>query len=1805
MTMRTRLGPNNPFLLPHAPYVNPPVGYIIETVESFDAIEYDIYISGSSGNELINDAESHGVSSTNGTADSQLMSYDAIIYDILKTSGTANSPLTSYDAVVYDTVKTSGLANSPFTSYDSNVNVVQVSGSSGNELINDAKSYEIDITSGESNSLFSSYDSNDNSIQVSGSSGNELINDAESYNIVSVGGLINDGIQLEFEGYSDVNMSFSPYLKFVFEGYSETNLVLSQIDKGSIIYTISELFNTQPILGRTIFSKNCLIHKKGEVLSVGNDAQIVSFNEIDVWSEPFNDSHVGMYIKVYGDVSGANNGEFKILNVINKKRVKVDCSGFYIIDEIETFIRITRSLNELKKAFNNHMLYVGPHYNTDDNNMVVSDDARYYHDSVVLINEIKQKFNLHIVNDTPHYGADTSNTVLYKDCDANKGIRNEIGSIILLLNELNYKFNNHRHSTDYHDIPDVISKNSEPFVNPVIGSGQNSGLFGWEITDKKYGQLADDPSDVTAEVNGFVVGVDAVFGDTGAVVLTNTPVHGDDVRLSYFDINKIFMPFSKLNSVAYVLNSYLSNTGCGFDNSVNMIGSYLINPENGIENTSKAPFEPMSANWKFIAEERAQSALLNDPTTLIMNVPTNKYRNDVFEKQNYESTIVIDGYKSPESTGWTLCGNSYYSLIPGSDTITINSVSKSYYIINSDLSIDSIINESFRAGVSDYEPLGCFSGSAFGAVLGNKIVCVGFVETNANSLESSIVRLNEVKNNFNIHVRLAGQHIPNDLDNFVISNDATDKNSLVSLYNNIKYYYNNHVRKHGVGVVHTSYDSLNQIYTDDITINSSDDLIISLINDMTLKFNTHIVSSSHYIPDSSSTVGYVHQIGVLTGNDFSDESNWVTKVSYWKNIKTYRVNIANNTVSLYTTDNTDPVIKIDTAVLPLHADVDIEFDSVGGFFFGNFLNNKCSSFWNLARININPINDVLSLEPKNISYTPVSTPDTVSQHEWIRIGDSGVSLVNNGKLVINSSSSTKNKLSLTGDTNGYIRCEPSINSESMYNVEIACSVDYNTSGISRYSCGLFIGDNGYDVGLSFLSVLPQKASVIGSTKLPIVVQKGDTLIINDGLSNNMYTFDNQQSNIQNVVTLINQHFGWQVVDVVQVGSNTHVKMLSSGSGSKSSLNIVGGTVLSKFGINPGVYTGSDSIDSPSISYYNSDPSIWQSNGDQFIDKARNNVVMVDESLSGYSSITLTDDNILSPIISSNTNWKLGFNIYVHSSTPGDQILSGGNLKFCGAYVSIDEGVGGKKLDVMLTSDLSGNKFVSFYTYNHDSDILISLSDSYFNWDDKKIHRFYVTSDKTGDTVSLFIDDSYMTSFQYSSLYNSDSSRVISFGTGMNNTSNATLDTSMSKIEWYDVFAYNDVLSNSNAYRCIGVYKGGDEKKLSSYDTYNVEWFNNHTYTITKDPSYGVSIKIDDGSSPVLILQYDNLSLPHSSNSVFSSISNGCGYVAFGCFDQLSIVKQSVSHVKYYVSNLSLSDNTNRNNNVINSVNYASSYNHVRTDESHEHYHFSSCSCGTPSDDFMSLNKSNGVLLNDTTVPYQITQDVATVGGITRIMTEVNSVSSVGVNDSVSSLVDDTIYVVGAPDADYSTVQYPDFSKLYNLLNNILNMAALHSVKEDSHNYIIDTISYYNQFPNGNVVADAVKTANHMKLWFNKHALNLKSHINAGTPVQSPDAYDYDSCVTLANELKQKFNYHLTDNGVHGCLVYVSFEQPVGAIYDAVRSYVDEVGEIGHLFPFDESINSIVIGTPYTDSYNNVIVSYVTYTMGSSSPVVIQ
>lgn len=1493
---------------------------------------------------------------------------------------------------------------------------------------------------------------------------------------------------------------------------------------------------------------------------------VIGPTQVQVPTGSFDLTFIGKTVTISGSPNERNDGTFFISSVANSTTLVLSNASFDASDPNATLNAVMALANNLKLNFNAHVLNGGGplpyvHGTTDPGDIVTVPDAVNLVTVCTLLNQILANFLTHIglVGPSPsvHLVADSVDVILLPQAT-------NLPSAFYLANALRQAYENHRDSAIYHYTRDNTDRITVPSALVAFQSGIYIGPFSWTISNPQIGMIADVPGDVEVFVNNAEVSVDAVFGLLGAVVLTNIPGHLDTVSINYDFLSNPPTQIQRLNSPEFNLNQAKNLAITGLPGHKYRARATLLDPSDPFP-TIRSPVQPQRTGWKYKMLERSYTAVLNDPNTLLLNVPTNRVFFPVLNDQVFEVVIRYDPTTLPDKAidPWTLEGQGTMSLAPGGAGLTIIDSNPSsgpgieppFYTHAIDLTFDSTVSAAFRVYMSATQPDGAFSGVAFGISDGQKVAIAGLLITNANNLSSAIVMLNNIAAAYADHLVQTGVHLPNDTVDDVTVVNATNLESLIILANNLATVFNQHL-SHGGGYIHLLVDT-----SDAITAPAAVDLpsALVLVNQLWTFYNTHLTAPGiHYHNDTFNSVSMIQQIGFLTNAGYPEfESSWNSSAVNWSEFATYRIfRDSAGDVSLYTSGAVTPIASVQSAQLPAASDIDMRLDPMSQVFFGSIGRRTTStSVWAFIRVDVQPIDEDQIGFNKSVNYQPTIVPELDPTAPWITIGQAGFERITTSpnKLVVDSTASAPPSeiASLgmtTGAYRGFLRLEPILTRVAASSVEFTASVGFYTFSLDNKAAGVFIDDDTFSTWFLFLQDTPSAATVTGTISAPFAIATNDQAIIGIGMSEPVtVTFSAPAPTTSQVISVINSAIGFALASAGPLGN---IILTDQTLGASSKITLVAGAALTKLGLAIGTYFGRDSNPEPKVSWFgdttpDQDTPQWVASGTQTPEMLGRTMRITDSSTSDFLVYTINNPLYTNPILVPATDWKVDFRLAVQSFTPGTAIVSGNNLRFAGVLVNVDEGTSGKNVELQYAVDQFGGTYINVLSYNHGTGFLDQQAFFPFAWNDGNIHSIDLFTNKTAGICMVLADNVLLGNFSYPGLHSGVAGPALTFGSGGTAVANGDPRTAMSVVDWNSVCTFRDLkLADPTAAsrRFVGIYAGGDPSLLASYYITQVDWTSPHTYRIVRDPSGNVSVFLDGGNIPVISINYDAIKLPGVSASFLQPITGDRECIAFGSFEPEEISRTIWGPIKYSIGKLTLTNDLIPPHQTLNQGNAVVSPEHLRTQLPHKHAGFTVYSGGTPSDDFMAdPNLAAFTNLGEGTPPVPITQNLESRGGLVRtavLQESIDSTLFVDQNAFLTDLEDDTSNPTSSdtPITDLITIV---LTQIIPTFNNHLISPGVHPINDPG-----DTVPIPAMFN----LTSAISAMNQVRANYEAHRVAPGIHTIPDTifAITAPPATDAPSLAALITNFQQIFVDHVERVWPHFIIDVINLE-PLTAI----------------------------------------------------------
>ena len=257
--------------------------------------------------------------------------------------------------------------------------------------------------------------------------------------------------------------------------------------------------------------------------------------------------------------------------------------------------------------------------------------------------------------------------------------------------------------------------------------------LGWELTDIRNGQIANIPEDVVVRVNGTPVQVAQVTGLLGRIVLAVPPARGADIRADYYWVPNPTVGFMQLNRREFRLNSWNSDVvGLGHNHKYRY-NNVLLTPSNYTPASMLTTLpQPLQRAMHYRAFERKYTAVLNDPTALLLNAPWHQIAYPQMSRPLESLFVPYEALSLPEQDKnypWQRKGTGLASVTAGILTIVDTSiVAPIFWERPLDLTFPAVYMQAWRMQLTLVTtPEGVFTGVAAGFTGPNKAVIIGYL----------------------------------------------------------------------------------------------------------------------------------------------------------------------------------------------------------------------------------------------------------------------------------------------------------------------------------------------------------------------------------------------------------------------------------------------------------------------------------------------------------------------------------------------------------------------------------------------------------------------------------------------------------------------------------------------------------------------------------------------------------------------------------------------------------------------------------------------------------------------------------------------------------------------------------------------------------------------------------------------------------------------------------------------------------------------------------------------------------------------
>jgi hypothetical protein len=630
-------------------------------------------------------------------------------------------------------------------------------------------------------------------------------------------------------------------------------------------------------------------------------------------------------------------------------------------------------------------------------------------------------------------------------------------------------------------------------------------LASWAVFDPRDGEIADDPAHVTVRINGVPTRPSAVIGLLGQIVMPNPILSTDDVKVDYDWVRNPTVEIRRINSKEFRLNNWNRDLGRLHDSSGHKYryNNVLPVPTNF---TSPTPFQ--QGTNATVPSLRAElhgnsyiSAYLTKVGEASLHSTSSVQANLTFTKGITFATSRIqlnDGYVLADYTGLSIAilsglNAGIYDIVAVPDA---HHVDVAGHLVESATPVPWTIGDSSDIQAMLPQPLlrdlkyRAYE-RAYTAVLN----------------DPNTLRLNAPAN------RIAYPLLQRTVVSSFINYEPTGlpENDSVSPWNRV-----------GTGTV--------SVVADELTVTATSTPVGNFIywnRDVDQTF-PHVFAATWrniitatpmtqgvftgvaygYSDDQKAVVvgylldGGVAKIGFLKkgfGNDPSlitawtgglDSNNNPTNAPIaldWTIRNSFRIyQDPQGILKLFLNGEIVENMRVTQDELPYLEELDTPFNSLQGTYFGNLSRTATSTtIWDYVRYTVLPLNPLQTAPSIFVSYEGNVTPE-VAQNPWTPIGYHGTeTILSSDFLLLDSTSAVASSTTYVGgDFRGFLRLEPLLATDAEVVLDIDVAVRTWTHGVTPNAITAIIDDGDRLVQFSFLADQAAPKISYGGDALP-------------------------------------------------------------------------------------------------------------------------------------------------------------------------------------------------------------------------------------------------------------------------------------------------------------------------------------------------------------------------------------------------------------------------------------------------------------------------------------------------------------------------------------------------------------------------------------------------------------------------------------------------------------------------------------------------------------------------------------------------
>ena len=581
----------------------------------------------------------------------------------------------------------------------------------------------------------------------------------------------------------------------------------------------------------------------------------------------------------------------------------------------------------------------------------------------------------------------------------------------------------------------TVFSNSWNFLHDVGYSFIGSNALTRPVVMTKHGPLVKSwgdntpatKNDVSVRVNGVIVDIDSVNPYIGSITPTIpiplTPQNsGNTVDVDYTWMPSPVMQMTGLNTLGLVLNAWSQQTGRKGTANGSGVG---VAPTSRFPISVVLPYytpnQPKLIGHRYLGFERAYTAALNSPTTLLLNQNPHVFSRGKLKQSKEDVAYSYEGRSAPSLT-WRVTGtdsgyvgtgsNLGYYVLDNTGVASYPTGDATFYYRQEDFSYPCTGQIAVRMNALDYTLDGVFSGLGFGLHNNRHLYLVGFLEINGLRHVGLLVDPEKP------YAQESWQIGPSFSMTLTGSSQfETTDTAFISLA----------LRGGASGLSFQILDGLQAgVYT--IT-----------------QCGVHVNAS-----ETIATVTIEETFPVDVDIEGGKYATGYSSLDWLDRTYTYRIvsNVQQGTIQVYLGGSVSGLVieSSNVPAYPAQTSLILPTTKRGTFFWGSLSRNATNtSRWAFVRYGVSYDQSIFTFQGIVVAAEMGVTPDMDANHPWFVTEDFGRSYITSGNDLLLDS----NTASETIDTNyGFSRIEPFLTDKVLTDVDTWFRVDSSSSGIS-------------------------------------------------------------------------------------------------------------------------------------------------------------------------------------------------------------------------------------------------------------------------------------------------------------------------------------------------------------------------------------------------------------------------------------------------------------------------------------------------------------------------------------------------------------------------------------------------------------------------------------------------------------------------------------------------------------------------------------------------------------------------------------